>query len=61
MGLIKQNPNLILKYAIIFQQYDRDQVYVWSSVSKCEDSLDHLGFKNIVMDLLNFKNTKYTW
>lgn len=61
MELIKQTPNLTLKFAVIFQQYDRDQVYMWPSVPKCEESLDHLGFKSTVMDLLNFKNTKYTW
>lgn len=60
MELIKQNPNLKLKFGTIFRQYDQDQMYMWSCVPKCEDSFYHLGLKSTGMDLLNLKNTKYT-
>lgn len=65
MELMKQNPNLKLKFASIFRQNDQAKkekkvVYVWASVPKCEDSLDHLGLKSTATDLLNLKKTKYT-
>lgn len=65
MELMKQNPNLKLKFASIFRQNDQAKkqkkiVCVWASVPKYEDSLDHLGLKSTATDLLNLIKTKYT-
>lgn len=63
MELMKKNLNLKLKFATIFRKNDqakKKKVYVWASVPKCQDFLDHLGLKSTAMDLLNLKKTKYT-